>query len=199
MSICFLLILLLNSFTINVFAEEQKYKIESAKFYVTLNTDGSATVTETWILNYKQGKFTRFYKNIQTSLPMKESFDIEINEVFVDGVACTETKDKTKIVDYTYLIEENYERIKYEIFIHSEKETREFKITYTLKNVVKFANHSYYMFQYRFLPKGFKENISKLDIEIHVPSKFSGRTTINPTKGIPRISKLNSSSTETVS
>ena len=144
----FLLVLLFCSLTTNVFAAEQEYEIDSVNFDIVLHSTGSATVTETWCVDYEEGEFSRFFKNIYRDLPKDEDFDIQFQTVLVDGVPCTLTDDIDSRKDYTYAIIDSYDKTRYEIYIHSEDEKREFTITYNLYGVIKEVNDEYYLFEF---------------------------------------------------
>ncbi len=56
-------------------AETKRYSVPNASFEIWLNDDGSAEVEETWEVTYKEGDFTRFFKDIYTSgLETEERF-----------------------------------------------------------------------------------------------------------------------------
>jgi hypothetical protein len=178
-----LFVLIIGCFNITAFAEDKEYTIESAQFYIEINDDGSATVSEFWTVTYEKGSFSRFYKNIYTSVPKDENFIIEFEEVLVDGKSCTYTGDTSQRVDYTYSIVENYDTTRYEIYMNSENETRNFVVTYTLYDVIKCVNNDYYLFKYRLLPMGFKENISEVYVSINFPDYTCESISLSATKG----------------
>ncbi|MBQ8625937.1 MAG: DUF2207 domain-containing protein [Agathobacter sp.] len=168
-SIFVLFIILLNSLSLTVFAAEQKYTIESADFLIELDENGNATVTETWSVDYEEGKFSRFFKNIYTAVPEDEDFIISFKEVLVDGIPCVETDDTDSRKDYTYAVVHSSDTARYEIYIHSENETREFQVKYVLYHAVKNVNNEYYLFKFRLLPKGFEKKIERATVKINLP------------------------------
>lgn len=169
-SIFVLFVILLNSLTLSVFAAEQKYTIESVDFLIELNENGSATVTETWSVDYQKGSFSRFYKNIYRGVPEDEDFQIKFREVLVDGIPCTLTDDTDSRKDYTYAIVHGSDKTRYEVYIHSEKEEREFTIKYDLFGVIKEIDNDYYLFKFRLLPKGFEKNIEDVTVRVELPN-----------------------------
>ena len=60
----FAFIITISFLFVNVNADTKKYTTESVDFDVLLTRDGDAEITETWVVNYEKGEFTRFRKNI---------------------------------------------------------------------------------------------------------------------------------------
>lgn len=178
-----LFIMFFNCFSINAFAAEEKYSIDSVDFKIELNNDGSATVTESWTITYKEGVFSRFYKTIYLMLPDDEKFEIEFKEVFVDGRQCVYTGNKSFDTDYTYATIENENRILYEIYAHSENRTRNYVITYILHDVIKNVDDDGYVFKYRLLPNGFKKTIPEMNVSISLSGYSYNTVSIEPSKG----------------
>ena len=84
-------------------AEEKEYDISSADFEVILNRDGSADVTEEWVVTYTEGEFTRFYKDIYKDVTKLEKYDdIQFNNFWINDISCDEAYDTSTREDYTY-------------------------------------------------------------------------------------------------
>ena len=167
----FLLILLFCSLTTNVFAAEKEYTIEDATFVLVVDEYGDVTVSERWTVTYEEGKFTRFYKNIFLGVPEDEEFDIEFLEVLVDGRECTYTRDTDARNDFTYSTVKSSDKIRYEVYMHSEEVTRKFEINYVLKGAVKCVDDEYYLLKFRALPKGFQQEIESTHIIVTLPNE----------------------------
>ena len=151
------IVLNLNSF---VFAADKEYSFDSVDFLVQLNSDGSADIKETWIVDYKKGEFSRFYKNIYLDVLKEEVFTKIGNwEVFVDGTPCNYTTDSNSRPNYHYTLIDNGDTLTYEVYVASENQTLFFEINYTLYDVVKYVDNDYYLFTYRFLPDEYKNNV----------------------------------------
>lgn len=150
-------------------AADKDYEIESVKFDVQLMENGDAIVKEIWQVDYIDGEFSRFYKNIYRDLPVDENFSIDFISVKVDGEECRLTSDTESRNDYTYAVVREDDVTRYEVYIHSEEESRKFEIAYVLEDVVKLVDDEFYWFEYRFLPMGYKQNIKNFDIVIKAP------------------------------
>lgn len=165
-----ILVVLISSFSVISFAVDKNYNFDSADFYIDFNKDGSATVTEVWKVTYNLGTYQTFYKNIYLAVPDTEKFQIKFVEVWVDDVQCSLITNTKNPSEYTYALINKQDVLSYEIYAKSEKQTREYRVTYVLQNVVKKVDNKYYWFEYRLLPKGYKENIDDFNIYINIPN-----------------------------
>lgn len=143
------------------------YTINSADFNIIINDDGSAKITETWDVTYQKGQFTRFYKNILTSLPESEYFsNIKNFTASIDGIPCNHTTNTDSRPDGYFALTKDGKIVTYELFKKSENQNRKFQVSYTLTDIVKLVNNEYYFFSYRVLPKGYQKKINNLNINI---------------------------------
>ena len=152
-----------------VFADEKEYSYDSVDFLVQLNADGSADVKETWVVNYEKGSFSRFYKNIYLNVPKDEKFTIDNWSILVDSIPCEYTENTEDRPDFHYGLVDKGGTISYEVYAKSEKQIRIYEINYTLYDVVKYVDGQYYLFTYRFLPDGYKNNVRSFNISILTP------------------------------
>lgn len=146
-------------------AEEKEHIVESADFEVVLNEDGSADVTETWVVRFISGQFSRFRKEIYTAVTAKEQFTGVSNVwVSIDGKMCIESeKNGFNCVetDDSFIIYANKE---------SRNITRTYIFNYTLENVVKKVGDDKSSFTYRFVGKNHSVPIEKLSVTVSAPS-----------------------------
>lgn len=160
-------------FSLTANANEKEYVIKSAVFEMQINEDGSVDVVENWLVDYQQGKFSRFYKNIYLNVPKSEKFSIDFQGIEIDGKNCSLTQKTNTRPDYTYALVEDVNTLRYEAYVSSENETRSYQVSYTLNNVVKHVDNDYYLFVYRILPKGYKAIIEDFKVEITLPQNVS--------------------------
>ncbi len=178
------LLTLLCIFSLNfvVFGEVKEYSFDKVDYIVKLNSDGSADVTEKWVVNYKKGEFTRLYKNIFLDLPKEEQFRIDNWSVKIDGIPCMYTDDIENRPDYHFGLIENGSILTYEVYALSKNQTRTYEISYTLYDVVKNVGDEFYLFTYRYLPNDYKNNIGLMNITILLPENSQSEV-LYKTKG----------------
>ena len=161
-----LLIMLSTVFPVNA-SEKKLHTIESAHFDVLLNEDGSADITETWVVTFVSGEFSRFRKEIYLKVTDLERFASVTNiSVSIDGEQCEESETNgfnCVTTDDTFIIYANKA---------SENITRTYTFSYTLTDVVKKIDDNTSKFSYRFVGKNHTINIDELTITITAP--FSG-------------------------
>ena len=92
-----LLLVILCIFMAPIFAraEEKDYSVPSANFEVEIDNDGKVHVTENWEVSFEEGNFTRFYKDIYTSVPYEELSQLSAisARVSIAGQECTPAHD----------------------------------------------------------------------------------------------------------
>lgn len=153
---------------IKVHAKGGSYSINSATFDVQLEDNGDATVTESWQVNFSNGTFTRFYKDIYKNVKSIEQFDsIEFEGCWIDGIECERVSSMDR-EDYHYYIEEDRSNIRINWFKSRSGGDRycEYKIRYRISNILKRTDNDNLIFCYRFIGKEFKENVSNAEINI---------------------------------
>lgn len=184
----FAFIITISFLFVNVNADTKKYTTESVDFDVFLTEDGDAEITETWIVNYEKGEFTRFHKNIYMDLPKEEKI-IRITDfkVEVDGEEYESTSNREDRDDrpegkfyYGFINSDTYT---YEVFFRKSEERVKIEVSYILNDVVKYIDNEYYLFVYRFLPKGYKDNIEDFSIKIRTENDNNGMKVLYKTKG----------------
>lgn len=180
----FSILIIISFLSVSVNAENKKYTIESVHFDVLLTEHGDANITETWVINYEKGEFNKFYKNIYIDLPKEEEFsDIEDLEVEVDGEEYELTLDGSRSEGF-YSSSYSDSTYTYEVYFNKSEEISKITVSYTLKDIVKCVENEYYMFVYRFLPAGYKNNISNFSINIKTEQpEESKMTVLYKTKG----------------
>ena len=184
----FAFIITISFLFVNVNADTKKYTTESVDFDVFLTEDGDAEITETWIVNYEKGEFTRFHKNIYMDLPKEEKI-IRITDfkVEVDGEEYEPTSNREDREDrpegkfyYGFINSDTYT---YEVFFRKSEERVKIEVSYILNDVVKYIDNEYYLFVYRFLPKGYKDNIEDFSVKIRTENDNDGMKVLYKTKG----------------
>ena len=166
-------------------AEENKeYDIENAEFVVDLMENGNAEVTETWTVNFKKGKFTRFYverfRGWEAENPVAggdvEKYDkIKYKHFWIDGKECKRTKKIDERPENRYYIDdEGLNMDSYGWFFKAENRRVELKVQYVLTNLVKIGESSteaedFTCFSYRFIGRKFEHPIEHVAIEINPP------------------------------
>lgn len=186
LSMLFLLFILFLGYLypFNIYAKS--YTVNSLDVNVYLNEYGDAEIEETWVVDYS-GSFSRFYKNIYLDLPKDESISQISNwSVSIDGVDCERTNDIESRTPYTFAIIEEKDKLRYEIYSDTNSEIREFQIRYTLEDVVKYVDNSYYLFVMRCLPDGYKDNIENLNVRISTFDLNTDIIGLYNTKGIEK-------------
>ena len=164
----FTLLITISFLFVNVSADNKRYTTESVEFDVFLTEDGDAEITENWVVNYEVGEFTRFRKNIYMDLPREEKFsNIEDLEVEVDGEEYELTLDGSDRPEGKYSSSYSNGTYTYEVYFRKSEERVNIEVSYVLKDVVKCVDDGdYYLFVYRFLPNGYKDNIEDFSINI---------------------------------
>lgn len=184
----FVFIITISFLFVNVNADTKKYTTESVDFDVFLTEDGDAEIKETWIVNYEKGEFTRFRKNIYMDLPKEEKI-IRITDfkVEVDGEEYEPTSNREDREDrpegkfyYGFINSDTYT---YEVFFRKSEERVKIEVSYILNDVVKYIDNEYYLFVYRFLPKGYKDNIEDFSVKIRTENDNDGMKVLYKTKG----------------
>lgn len=180
----FAFIMTISFLFVTVNADTKKYTTESVDFDVLLTEDGDAEITETWVVNYEVGEFTRFRKNIYMNLPEEEYFsNIADLEVEVDGEEYDLTFDGSNRPEGCYSSSYSDSIYTYEIYFRKSEERTKIEVSYVLKDVVKCVDDEYYLFVYRFLPKGYKDNIKNFSIDIRTENDNDGMKVLYKTKG----------------
>ena len=152
-------------------AEEKEYSVDSVDFDVELKSNGDAIITENWTVHYKNGDFTRFYKDINLEVSEMEKFsDIEIVSIKVNDIECSSNGNLDTREDFTYLVESNSSKYTYHIFKSCNKEYVNYNVKYILKDVVKETKDGYAMFVYRFVGKTFAKPINSCFTTIKAPN-----------------------------
>ena len=153
-------------------AEYKDYEIQNAYFYVQLDANGDACVTEMWKVCY-DGEFSRFYKDIYTqNLYQAEQFDqIKVKYAKVNDKSCAWTDNVSARNDFTYSFEEVQNATEMAWYYNTYNGTVEYKVCYTLKNVVKETDDNLAVFAYRFVGENFEKKINNLYISITAPDK----------------------------
>ena len=133
------------------------YSVPSADFVIEIDRDGKVKVTEYWKVSFEDGQFTRFYKDIYTDLPKEEEMTLDLDsfEVMIDDVQCEYTDDTKGRPDYHYNITSTGKGQQVSCYCKSEDVTRNYVISYTLENSIKYVDNSYYLFTYRLIGKNF--------------------------------------------
>lgn len=156
---------------IALFAESKEYAIKSAYFNVQLLENGDATVTETWIIDFTKGSFTRFYVERYLDVPKLEKFsDIVYHSFTINDVECTPNHSKDRTPG-TYSIKADNRYETYAWYMNAENEEMVFSVQYTLKDIVKYTEDDTALFCYRFVGENFQKNIEYLNIGIYAPSE----------------------------
>lgn len=116
-------------------------RLKKLDYDVTLNSDGSANVIETWKISIEDTN-TLFKTFEVDSSKYKEITDVKVEEVKASG-----NVDFTKTYEYKYHVDKNYyyalmNRGKFEIAwgAHAEDVTRTYKISYKIVDAVKNYN-----------------------------------------------------------
>ena len=161
------LFVLLTDFSVK--AEEKQYSVNEANFYVELQKNGDALITESWEVEYTKGSFTRFYKDIYKDVSEVEEFSgVQVISCKINGRDATET-DYIDRVDYHYYFEDNADSYTIHWFYGAEGETVTYEITYLLSDVVKETQGQVAMFCYRFVGVDFPKNIENTTTTIVLP------------------------------
>ena len=180
----FVFIITISFLFVNVNADTKKYTTESVDFDVFLTDDGNAEIIETWVVNYEKGEFTRFRKNIYMNLPDEEYFsNVEDLEVKVDGEEYDLTFNGSDRPAGKYSSSYSDNTFTYEVYFRKSEERTKIEVSYTLRDVVKYVEDEYYLFVYRFLPKGYKDNIEDFSIKIRTENDNNGMKVLYKTKG----------------
>lgn len=160
--------LMLFAFCIKVNALE--YDINKATFDVVLEPSGDAVITESWDLEYLEGGFTRFYKEIYKHVTEVEKYNgIDFIDAYIGGEEVTKTFDYANRPDSTYGIEEEGKVYRVNFYKRINEARKEnYKITYRVKNVVKATDDDKAIFVYRYVGANFEKYIG--DVEITVKS-----------------------------
>ena len=156
-TIIFICITTLSS--INVYAEEKKYEIPNANFYVTLLDNGDALITEVWKVKYTKGNFTRFYKDIYKNASIIEDFsNINIRNCKINGKDISEVYSLNREHNH-YYIDSSTDSYSINWFYEASNETVEYEITYLLSNIVKETDNNKAVFYYRYIGVNFEKEV----------------------------------------
>ena len=168
-----LLLVILCIFMAPIFAraEEKDYSVPSANFEVEIGNDGKVHVTENWEVSFEEGNFTRFYKDIYTSVPYEELFQLDEDSVRVsiDGQECTLVHDTDQRKDYTFYLEPLYNRYTVHCFLHSREITRNYQISYTINDAVKIVDGEYYLVTFRLIGANFSKEVDNVSARFTAP------------------------------
>lgn len=170
--ILFSVLLFLFCFSVNVLADEGDYSIKSATFDVHLLSNGNAQIRETWYVNYEEGVFDSFFNKIllDTSKGKEKYFNVIDFKASIDGIECFKAENNEDKIPFSYYLEngfnDNESVVYYTLYFEKENVLGYFEVEYTLTNVVKLVDDSYYFFDYRILPDEFDKNIDTVYINI---------------------------------
>lgn len=161
---------------------KKEYEINQADFNIEINNDGSAYITETWKVNYI-GSYSRFYKDICWGSLNSDDYFKSINNlsVSIDGVPCSPTKDVDARPEYTFSTESGDRGCTVSCYKSSINTTREYTISYQLKDIIKCVDNDYYLFVYRLIGANFDKKVYNITVNITAPNgcKLSERFVSN--------------------
>lgn len=156
---------------VSAFADSKEYSVPAADFDVRIGNDGSVEVTENWTVNYKKGEFTRFYKDIYRNVPAEEEFSLDPRSmtVRIDGQNCQEVFNSYERKDYTYFLDEAGTAYTVNCFARSRNMTRNYQISYRLKDAVKYVDREYFLVTLRLIPANFSETVKTVTAKFTAP------------------------------
>lgn len=153
-------------------AADNSYSIPSADFDIVLMENGDAVVTETWILDYKSGDFTRFHKEIHTTdLYAYEQFsNVEFRNFYINGAQVYQTWDTSGRPSNTFALIGSSENIEMCWYLAVQAPGRaEYKCEYVLRDVVHELKDGNAVFSYRVVGAKFDDSIGVTTVTIHLP------------------------------
>lgn len=171
-----------------VSAASQSYSIVSADFDITLSEDGDAIVTETWVLDFKSGDFTRFSKQIYRGSDMADYEGADYAQYYyfyIDGEPVHQTENTASRPDRTWGLVETEDNIELNWYmnIHSPRRV-EFKCKYILVNTIYQLADGNAVFAYRVVGAKFDKVIDNTTVTVHLPGE-SGQ--IKNYSGLPTV------------
>lgn len=156
-------------FTVN--AENKVYNIDSASFTLTLEEDGSAVVYEQWTLNFIEGSFTRFFKDICSPPNQLEYIapdNITVLECKINDIPAELNTGER--VDGHYFIDYSNENPTINWYQSASQETVTYTILYRINNAVKLNEDDKAMISYRFIGDSFSKPVDRANILVNLPN-----------------------------
>lgn len=149
---------------------ENSYAVDYADMDIVLNSDGSASVTETWkITSY--GSSSCFYKDICTDLPIAEEFtSLTDLSVFIDGTPCEPTPDTEQVSDYHYDRTDGKKAVTLTAYLQTGFGTHVYTFSYRLTDMVKRVDGDHALFCFRPVSAKFSPIVNNLIIRVTPPS-----------------------------
>lgn len=156
--------------------EGKEYRVSSASFIIDINEDGSVQVTETWEVEYTKGSFNQWQKEIRDGIIPDEGFTLneESVKVRVDGEPCEWTDDREGRPDQTYHVDEYMGDYLIECYKTSENVTREYEVSYILRDAVKIVGYGedgYNYFTYHLIGTDFPDKIGMVYVKVYTPEE----------------------------
>lgn len=164
----------------NVSNAASDFNLNSVNFDVTINTDGSMQVIETWKINVHSITNTLFKTFTLDNERYSGITDVKVSQIFENGqeIAFVEKKQEVLHVDkncYYGLINSNG---KYEIAwgINERIGEKIYKISYKVKDCIKKYNDTAEIY-WQFIGKDFEIDIDRITGNIIVPNNSEDKTT----------------------